>query len=110
MTWQTFRRYTILLSEKGMAIQRRAFGVRWTKFYPLAEIHNLHFRYNPVLGKPPKQWELIFDRYALAQNVPIPMTLPDAQNRRLYGACWEPRGAHGKTPVLSNCLLPTMFY
>jgi len=29
---------------------------------------------------PPKQWQLIFDRNMLAQEVPVPMTLPNGQN------------------------------
>ena len=79
LNWDVARRYTVLLSEKGLAVRQQAFGIRWTKFYPLAEVHNLHLRYNPV-RKSPKQWELIFDRYGLAQNVPIAMTLPDGQS------------------------------
>ena len=80
LVWDVARRHIILLSEKGLTIERRAFGIRRRKFYPLAEIRNLHLRYNPVVGKPPRQWELIFDRYGLAQSVPIAMTLPDGQN------------------------------
>ena len=78
--WRNRRQYTILLSQKGLAVRQQALGIRRTKFYPLAEIQNLHFSYNPVLGKPPKQWELMFDRYGLAHNIPILVTLPDAQN------------------------------
>lgn len=78
--WRNRRRYTILLSQKGLAVRQQALGIRRTKFYPLPEIQNLHFSYNPFLGKPPKQWELMFDRYGLAHSVPVPMTLPDAEN------------------------------
>lgn len=78
--WPEVRRYTILLSQEGLALREQAFGIRRTKLYPLAEIHNLHLRSNPVIGKSPKQWQLIFDRNLLAQEVPIPMTLPDGQN------------------------------
>jgi len=79
LMWDAAKRYTMLLSEKGLAIRQQAFGIHRTEFYPLAEMRNLRVRYNPVL-KAPKQWELTFERNALEQTVPIAMTRPDAHN------------------------------
>ena len=74
-------RYSLIFSEKCLAIRQQSPVLRRTKWCPLREIRNLHLRYDPT-GKKPKQWELLFEKKGDTYTLPVPLTLLEAQRIR----------------------------